>query len=41
MADEETKTTNEVATVSEETETIDPTSLMMGWLVGRRVAGMR
>ena len=38
MADEE-KT--EVATISNETEAIDRASFLQGWLVGRRLAGMR
>ena len=25
----------------EETKKIDPTSMLMGWLVGRRIAGQR
>lgn len=41
MADEENKTENEVATVPEETAPIDPQSLMAGWLVGKKIAGMR
>lgn len=43
MAEEETKTTNEVETASEPipVNPIDPTSFLQGWLVGRRLAGMR
>ena len=45
MAEEETKTTNEVETASEQipadSEPIDKASFLQGWLVGRRLAGMR
>lgn len=45
MAEEETKTTNEVETASDQipvgVEPIDKASFLQGWLVGRRLAGMR
>lgn len=46
MAEEETKTTNEVETASDPIpvgggEPIDHASFLQGWLVGRRLAGMR
>lgn len=45
MAEEETKTTNEVETASDPIpvggEPIDQASFFQGWLVGRRLAGMR
>lgn len=45
MAEEETKTTNEVETASDPIpvggEPIDPTSFLQGWLVGIRLASMR